>query len=140
MKNILSRRMFAYIIDLFFALGISTIFSMILGDKNSDGNYSVKFPMAIIPISSIFLYYVLQEFYYNKTIGMRIMSIKIISLDGNKFTLVKAIVRRLFDIIDIGIPFVGIFFILVTKKSQRIGDLITKVQVVYDSKDVITTY
>lgn len=140
MKNILSRRMFAYIIDLFFALGISTIFSMILGDKNSDGNYSVKFPMAIIPISSIFLYYVLQEFYYNKTIGMRIMSIKIISLDGNKFTLVKAIVRRLFDIIDIGIPFVGIFFILVTKKGQRIGDLITKAQVIYDSKDVITTY
>ncbi|MCC6584330.1 MAG: RDD family protein [Chitinophagales bacterium] len=140
MKNILSRRIFAYIIDLFFALGISAIFTMILGDKNSDGNYSVKFPMAIIPISSIFLYYVLQEFYYNKTIGMRIMFIKIISLDGNKFTLVKAIVRRLFDIIDIGIPFIGIFFILITKNGQRIGDLITKAQIVYDSKDVITTY
>ena len=68
------------------------------------------------------------------------MSIKIISLDGNKFTLVKASVRRLFDIIDIGIPFIGIFFILVTKNGQRIGDLITKAKIVYDSKDVITTY
>ena len=64
-----------------------------------------------------------ETFNDGKTPGKMIMKIRVVNKDGSRPNLGSFFMRWLFGNIDIGCSCVGILFILLTKDSQRLGDL-----------------
>lgn len=64
-----------------------------------------------------------ETFNDGKTPGKMIMKIRVVNKDGSRPNLGSFFMRWLLGNIDIGCSCVGILFILLTKDSQRLGDL-----------------
>jgi len=91
----------------------------------------VKYPMSLIPIFSVFFYFLFSEHFYGRTIGKKIIKIIIVkSKNNNKITFINSFLRHLFDVIDIYL-FVGVVILLLTKK-KRLGDFIGGTKVIED--------
>ena len=73
----------------------------------------------------------IQEGLTGKTIGKRIVRIKVVKEDTSEGSASSSIIRHLFDIIDMFF-LVGIFVAAASEKKQRIGDLVAKTIVVVD--------
>lgn len=80
----------------------------------------------------IFLYFILTEAIYGKTIGKKLFKIKVMMVDGRRCTPLAALLRNLGRLLDLilGSYILGIILIIFTSKKQRIGDLIAKTVVV----------
>jgi len=76
-------------------------------------------------IALIFYDLVCEVFFNGQSVGKRIMSIKVISLDGARPSLGQFLIRWLFRIIDFLITFqlAALIAVIITKNKQRIGDL-----------------
>jgi uncharacterized RDD family membrane protein YckC len=73
----------------------------------------------------------IQEGLTGKTIGKRIVQIKVMKQDFSQNSVTASIVRHLFDVIDL-MFLVGIIVAFASQKKQRIGDLVAKTVVVVD--------
>lgn len=74
----------------------------------------------------IFLYHLLFEsFLAGQTPGKKLMRIKVVRMDGSRASIYEYFVRWSFNIIDIWIMsgLMGVLAIILSKKSQRIGDM-----------------
>ncbi|WP_440896445.1 RDD family protein [Amphibacillus sp. Q70] len=80
-------------------------------------------------------YFILCEFFWKgKTIGKRILGIRVIQDNGHRITLLSSMIRNLLRIID-ELPvsyLLGIILILVHSKHKRLGDLVAGTIVVHD--------
>ena len=73
----------------------------------------------------------LEGFWNGQTVGKRLVSIRTVQENGKPITLLQSAARNILRILDnqfIGI--VGLILILVTKRRQRIGDLVARTVVV----------
>lgn len=62
-----------------------------------------------------------------QTIGMRVMSIQVVSVDGSPASRGQLLIRALLFLVDVGMtPLIGLISMLVTSKNQRVGDLVAK--------------
>lgn len=78
-----------------------------------------------------FLYFFISEYLFQKTIGKKILNLKVIEENKSKLSFKSSFIRNLIRPIDsIGLYLFGLIFISLTKKSQRLGDLAAKTQVV----------
>ena len=71
-----------------------------------------------------FLYYFATEGLFSVTLGKRVMKIRVVGVDGDPCTITESALRNLFRVID-WLPFgyiVGIGFLSITNKKQRVGD------------------
>ena len=64
-----------------------------------------------------------ETFNDGKTPGKMIMKIRVVNKDGSRPNLGSFFMRWLLGNIDIGCSCIGLLFILLTKDSQRLGDL-----------------
>lgn len=64
-----------------------------------------------------------ETFHDGQTPGKSIMKIRVVNQDGSRPTVGSYFMRWLLSNIDMGCCGIGILFILLTKKSQRLGDL-----------------
>ncbi len=100
----------------------------------------------IIFATPVLFYSLVSEMFLNgQTFGKMVLKIKVSKLDGSELTLGNCLIRWILRIIDIWIfsGFVAITSILVSKKSQRLGDLATGSTVVKTSRKNLfeeTTY
>ncbi|SEO64475.1 Uncharacterized membrane protein YckC, RDD family [Amphibacillus marinus] len=82
-------------------------------------------------------YFVVQEFFWNgKTIGKRIIGLRVIQDNGHRITLLSSIIRNLLRIID-SLPtsyLLGLMLIFFQAKHQRLGDLAAGTIVVHDER------
>jgi uncharacterized RDD family membrane protein YckC len=125
----LKKRILAYIIDFCIVLVIIVLISVVLGDKQLSGGYKVKYPLSLIPTSVIFLYFLLLEHFFSRTIGKMILKLKIVKVkDGKDINIFNSLGRHLFDFIDIYL-FIGVIMIFINKE-KRLGDFIGKTKVV----------
>ncbi|MFF2093366.1 RDD family protein [Paenibacillus sp. NPDC058174] len=85
----------------------------------------------LIFISPIIIYQILCELLFKRSFGKMIMGLRIVSLDGGEIKLWQMLLRNVMRILDHGL-FPGIFLILITKKRQRLGDLLAGTVVVSD--------
>lgn len=78
-------------------------------------------------------YPILAEGFGGRTIGKAVMKLRVVSVDGTPVTFVAAVVRNLVRLVDAlpGAYFVGIVALLVTARSQRVGDLAAGTLVVH---------
>ncbi|WP_062104936.1 RDD family protein [Bacillus niameyensis] len=82
-------------------------------------------------------YFFVLEFYWGgKTIGKKIMGIRVIQENGHSITLLSSLIRNLLRIID-QLPaynLLGIIMIYFNSKKKRVGDLLAGTIVVYDER------
>jgi uncharacterized RDD family membrane protein YckC len=80
----------------------------------------------IIIFSPVIIYSLIQEsLWEGRTIGKKIMKMKVIKIDGYQAGFGDYLIRWLFRTIDvlIGSGIIGLIFIATNKKSQRLGDM-----------------
>ena len=117
-------RIMAYLLDIliFTALGIIGI---ILSLNISPGMFEEIY---FIILGVIILFYDLfcEAFFNGQSVGKLIMKIKVISLDGNRARFSQYLLRWLFRMIDFSLTsyLAGIISIILTEKSQRVGDIV----------------
>jgi len=143
----LGSRTTAFIIDqlILAVINILLIILMlvvIIGEKNILGIASVSSVMFSAIIILLFIinwgYFVVLEFFSGgKTIGKRIVGIRVIQENGHSLTLLSSFIRNLFRIIDF-LPvsyFLGIMMIFFHPKHKRLGDLVAGTIVVHERKE-----
>lgn len=111
----------AYIISISYILD-STGFSDNLDFKDSWSTRAVY----IMIFSPVIIYSLVQEsLWEGRTIGKKIMKMKVIKIDGYQAGFGDYLIRWLFRTIDvlIGSGIIGLIFIATNKKSQRLGDM-----------------
>lgn len=100
----------------------------------------MSYPIAITLIVLFLLnwgyFFVLEYFSGGKTIGKRIIGIRVIQDNGHSLTLLSSFIRNLVRIID-SLPanyLVGMVMIFFHAKNKRIGDLVAGTIVVHERK------
>ncbi len=120
------RRLFAWITDVLVLLSYMWVMAIILSNAIG-GDWADKYTWVyVIYFLPFFLYHLVLEYFLNgQSLGKRALRIKVITLEGGQPSLSQYLIRWLFRSIDI-VPFLlpGFFSILLSQRSQRIGDLI----------------
>lgn len=139
-KATLGDRIIAYIIDLLIkivyyviiVLGCILLFGKDALNENDISNWVILF--LVVFYVPVFLYDLLFEALMDgQTPGKKIMKIKVVNLEGNSLSLGAIFLRWLFRIIDfmpLAYWLIGTISIAVTKKSQRIGDILAQTTVI----------
>lgn len=128
-NNILGKRVVASLIDYFIVFILFLIISSIYLLFSNLLKFQINNIEIIIIIFLWFTILVNPEFKFGKTLGKKIVGIKVISAENSKLSFSKAIIRRAFDIIDIFA--LGIVSIMrLSNNNQRFGDKFAKAFVV----------
>lgn len=128
-RNYLSKRIGAALIDLLlFALIFKAVepflfYEHIRDPRNTDNN---GFLFLIY-----YLVYFSQDIFINKTIGKHIFKLEM-SFENEQETnrykkYFRIIIRRVFDLFEVVCPFIYFLPIILTKKNQKLGDIISKI-------------
>lgn len=77
----------------------------------------------LLPI--LFYHLLFETFNKGQTIGMKVLKIKVVKLDGTRASIYEYFIRWVFNIVDVWMlgGIIGLTAIVLTKQSQRIGDL-----------------
>jgi uncharacterized RDD family membrane protein YckC len=125
---------------------LTIIFALLLSGTSGGGgarsaaadNLSTKWAIAIviaIPFLLEWAYFALFEaFWHGQTPGKRIMKIRVIQQTGRPVSLFESLGRNLVRIVDWLPSFyvIGVISMFVTKRQQRLGDLIAGTLVVHE--------
>ncbi len=147
------------VIGLYSLIAFFLIFRLLSGESIDDHITSFLVLKFFLFLPVTFYYPVLEYFWNGQTVGKRILKLKVIRLDGAKPSLGDFVIRFLFRTIDtqggffialmvmdtVGqdniyalfiflffapFPIVGMASILISKKNQRVGDLLASTLVV----------
>ncbi|PCJ93209.1 MAG: transporter [Flavobacteriaceae bacterium] len=120
----LGDRMLAFIIDSL-VIGLYTVLVILLL-ASLDIDFADMWALYMVLTLPAFLYYVLMETFTNgSTIGKKIVSIRVVKLDGSKPNFGSYFVRWILRIIDVMLTSGGcaVLAILIKGNGQRIGDI-----------------
>lgn len=120
-------RILATIID-----SIILLVYMIIMAFSIAGSYPSLWIFVLIYIPFFFYHFLCELFLDGQSIGKKIRGIKVIKVDGTRPSVVDYFSRWLLGLVEIMMTggVVALLSILLTKKSQRIGDMIGKTSVV----------
>lgn len=124
-------RLIAYLIDLLLYMAYGIGLAVVMMNTSLLNFWSGAW--LIVLILPILFYQLLCEIFMNgQSIGKRIRSIRVISLDGNQPSIGQYLIRWLFRIVDdmIGTGVVAIVSISLSEKAQRLGDMLAGTTVV----------
>ena len=121
------RRLVATIVD---GIIIGILFGVISGiflvqqDAMSD-SFELLGTSNIAAIVVFIVYYAALEATTGATIGKRLLSLRVVMVDGAPVDWASSIIRNVLRIVDIlpGFYLLGAIFVWSTEKNQRIGDL-----------------
>jgi uncharacterized RDD family membrane protein YckC len=136
-----ARRFVAVLVDGLVFLLLGLIFGLLTGggySTTSGGVHEIGVQAGtkatLLALLFFFAYYVFCETLFGRTLGKRVMSLRVVSENGVPIDLGAAVIRNLLRIID------GLFFYLVaavsvwsSPKRQRLGDRAAGTYVVHDS-------
>lgn len=119
----IGERIVARLID-YAIIALYTIAMVLIIDAAPTANSSWSFVMAFLFTMPIWFYDFLWEAFNNgQSPGKYIMKTRVINKDGSRPSLGSFFMRWLLSFVDIGVSGVGLLVILLTKHSQRLGDL-----------------
>lgn len=128
-------RLLAFAIDLMILGGLYLIIGYIFSLTNIGGGLAVNALITLI----VYLYRLISEAFFNgQTVGKIALSIKVVKLDGSTPSFAAYFLRWLLEPFDFFIVGLGVVFIILTKKGQRIGDLLAGTTVVKIKKITAT--
>ncbi|MEG1025453.1 MAG: RDD family protein [Flavobacterium sp.] len=125
--KLLSIRLTAALIDILIFAIILKVLEPFIYYKEVDGN---RYTHSVIVFLLYYIVFLSQDIFMNKTVGKYIFKLEMtsdITSEKNSYKkYYKIIIRRAFDLLEIVCPFLFIIPFLLTKKNQKIGDLISK--------------
>ena len=139
----LKDRIFAFLIDaLIWGIGLSIIWSIIMVIIIDYDNFNeLSETLAFLILVPIFLFYTLvSELIMNgRTLGKKIMGLKVVKLNGGLPTIDDYLMRWVFRCIDIYTSFGAVAALLVSSsdKAQRLGGLLSNTAVIKLKSDFI---
>src|SRR3989442_4197311 len=122
-------RGFAAVLDFLIASLIAFTASMILlllGAASSGGLLLFSGLAVIVTLVLIWGYFILLEWLWNgQTIGKRAYKLRVINEDGSPARFTQVLIRNLLRLVDFLPSFygLGVLIIIISPKSQRLGDL-----------------
>ena len=91
-------------------------------DENGRFNFFGSFFSLPVLIFWI-IYFPLAEGLAGQTVGKRLMKIRVVSIENDNLMIWRALIRRLFDLVDmLFFGLVGILIMSRSDKTQRLGD------------------
>jgi len=127
----LVERIFAYLIDLIIITAYA-IMVWVIVDGFADPRYSDTVYMVLVIPVYVFYHFAFEYFNNGRSPGKMIFKLKVMHLDGSRPTLGSYFTRWLIGLIEFNL-FLGspaMFFIMFTKRSQRIGDIAANTTVI----------
>lgn len=127
-------RLLAFAIDLLIMASVFLILTFILDSAGGGG-----LAMNLLVVVLVYLYRLLSEVFMNgQTVGKMVLKIKVVKLDGSTPSFAAYFLRWLLEFIDFLIVGLGVVFIILTKKGQRVGDLLAGTTVIKIKKITAT--
>lgn len=126
-------------------LGITSLLLLLIVMLTMQGqqqlfDFSSSVPMAIAVVLLFLInsgYFIVAEYWYGgRTIGKKMLGIRVIQENGHSLTLLSSFSRNLLRLIDM-LPvyyFLGMAMIFFHKKHKRLGDLVAGTMVVHERK------
>lgn len=133
--EVLGRRIGAALVDLVVVVVLLVILGLLIGESESgNGGASVSLDgaPALVWAALSLLYYFLSEAITGRTLGKRLLGVRVAAADGGTAGAGQVAVRTVFRLIDgIGFYLIGLIVVLATgKRRQRLGDLVARTHVV----------
>ena len=125
---------YSYILILIFIFSLVISRSTYTGDIDKHENYNqIMMGLFILCLLPALIYHLLCETFLNgQSFGKKILSIKVIKLNGTQPNFSSFLIRSMFRLIDR--PMLALITIAVTKNSQRFGDMIAGTTVIQLNK------
>ena len=77
------------------------------------------------------LYFILMEYKFKATIGKKVLGLKVISLNSESLSYKQCLIREIFRCYsDVPLIFPGIVCMFMSKRKQRLGDILTETMVI----------
>lgn len=119
----LGERIMAQVIDsvliIFYVIGISILIVKTNVDFFAD---NILFTLAIY-LPALFYSFLMELFNHGQSVGKMVMHTRVVKKDGTTPGIGNFFMRWLLQLVDIGFSCIGVLIILVSKDSQRLGDL-----------------
>ncbi len=125
-----SQRALATFLDLIFIGIYASIVSLVFGGLQSIAN------LLIIPV--ILCYHLIFEYFNDgRSIGKKLLKLRVVSLDGGRPTLLALTTRWMFRLIDVtlSLGILGSILVSTSRKNQRIGDTLANTTVVREENE-----
>lgn len=122
----------AYLIDFILVVFLMAGYAYFFGEHNSDGSITLNHNYAKTELL-IFahLYFIIQEYFFANTIGKRILKLHVKKTNGEKLRLIDVVLRHCTNTVELFLfPFIALGVGILSKKNQRLGDMIAKTVVV----------
>lgn len=117
------------IIPIAVSLAIYAVFAMVSGSaadlENINVGVIIIFAIAFFVVFSLYNIY-FEVFVNGQTLGKRLMSLRVVSENGEPVTMLKSILRNVLRIVDI----VSFIMILIDKNHHRLGDVLSATKVI----------
>jgi uncharacterized RDD family membrane protein YckC len=126
------KRFIAYFIDLILCIVVFYFYVITLGTKNAGGGYHLENVLYLPLILYWYFYFTIPEIIWKTTFGKRLLSLYVVKQNNSKFTISDVLLRRSLDFLELFFfPMIAMVAVFVTRKNQRLGDLLAKTEVVY---------
>lgn len=142
MENIASiwRRLLGIAIDLilFEVLSLGCVYIATLFGLTADSSILFKSSLVFVSLFLMLLYFIVLEATIGKTIGKYIAGTKVVNENGDKISWGQSVGRnlvRMFDsfLISPWLILIGLMAIILSKKRQRIGDMLVKTYIINEN-------
>ena len=119
----LGERIVAQIIDDFLIICYLVGVSLLIAELDFFYRTKMLFFLIAIYLPAIFYHFLMELFNHGQSVGKMVMRIRVVKKDGTTPGIGDFFMRWLLQLVDLGFSCIGVLVILITKDSQRLGDL-----------------
>ncbi|MCR5076797.1 MAG: RDD family protein [Prevotella sp.] len=116
-------RILAQLIDCFLLFCYLLGITLLISEMDFNGLRSEIFFTLGIYLPALFYSFLMELFNHGQSLGKMVMHLRVVKKDGTTPGVGDFFMRWLLQIIDMGFSFIGVLIILLTRNSQRLGDL-----------------
>lgn len=132
-------RLLARMIDMFiiqmYLVAVVTVVSALPNRYMNDDTGILVLVIVLLPV--VFYFPLCEIFFSGRTIGKHAQRIRVVQADGSRLKVTSALLRWVLDFLDVTLG-LGLPVIIVSKKSQRIGDIAADTLVIKDTERFYT--
>ena len=119
----LGERIIAQIIDSFLIICYLVGVSLLIAELDFFYRTKMLFFLIAIYLPALFYHFLMELFNHGQSVGKMVMRIRVVKKDGTTPGIGDFFMRWLLQLVDLGFSGVGALVILISKNSQRLGDL-----------------
>lgn len=119
----LGERIIAQIIDSFLVVCYLIGITLLISELNLSFFSNGLVWMIGVYLPAVFYHFLMELFNHGQSVGKMVMRIRVVKKDGTTPGIGEFFMRWLLQLVDLGFSGIGALIILISKNSQRLGDL-----------------